>query len=405
MLSLEGVSAVEAETLLLDTVRAHLAGILRGITGTEPGFLDPLIRGAATPGSKVAFLFTGQGSQRLAMGRELYGEFAVFADALDEACAYLDRHLSRPARDVLFSDPELLDQTAYAQPALFAVETALYRLVESWGLRPDFVAGHSVGELTAAHVAGVLSLDDACSLVVARGALMQELPAGGAMVAVQAAEDEMIPLLAGRQDTVSLAAVNGPSSVVLSGDEDTVLQIARYWSDRGRETRRLRVSHAFHSPYMDQMLTEFRWVAEAMSYSAPGLPVVSNVTGALATAGELCSPGYWVRQVRETVRFRAGIQWLHAQGVRTFLELGPDGVLSAMARDCLADTSGEVLAVPALRHDRPEAVQLMTAVAEAHVRGAGLDWSGVFAGTGAVALDLEGFYPGLAEADTRLRSA
>ncbi|HEV3289871.1 MAG TPA: type I polyketide synthase, partial [Streptosporangiaceae bacterium] len=377
-------SAMERRAVILGREARDFARALTALARNEqaPG----LIRGAAAPGGKVAFLFAGQGSQRLAMGRELYREFAVFARALDEACACLGRHLSRPLLDVIFSEPLLLDQTAYTQPALFAVQTALYRLVESWGLRPDFVAGHSVGELAAAHVAGVLSLDDACSLVAARGALMQELPGGGAMVAVQATEEEMIPVLERHQTGVSIAAVNGPSSVVLSGDEEAVLQIAGYLSDRGRKTRRLQVSLAGHSPRMDGMLTEFRWVAEAMSYSAPDIPVVSNLTG--TPAGELCSPGYWVRQVRETVRFGDGIRWLHSQGVRTFLELGPDGVLSPMVQECLADATDEVLATPVLRHDRPEAVQLLTAVAGAHVRGAGLDWAGLFAGSGARRADL-----------------
>jgi acyl transferase domain-containing protein/NADPH:quinone reductase-like Zn-dependent oxidoreductase/acyl carrier protein len=379
-------SALDRRAVILGREAGDFTRALTALAGHDqaPG----LIRGAAPPGSTVAFLFTGQGSQRLAMGRELYGEFPVFATALDQACSYLDRDLGQPLRDVLFSEPALLDQTGYAQPALFAVETALYRLLESWGLRPDFVAGHSVGELVAAHVAGVLSLDDACSLVAARAAFMQELPPGGAMVAVHATEDELVPLLADRQDQVSLAAVNGPSSVVISGDEDAVLEIANFWTERGRQTKRLRTSHAFHSPRMDEMLDEFRWVAETLSYGAPTLPVISNVTGALATAAELGSPDYWVRHVRETVRFRAGVQWLYDRDVRTFVELGPDGVLSAMASECLADSADEILAVPVLRRDRPETTQALTAVAGAYVRGAAVDWSGVYAGAGARQVEL-----------------
>ena len=377
-------SALDSRAVLVGRGEQELTTALAALARGEeaPG----LIRGAVVPDAKLAFLFTGQGSQRLAMGRELYAGFPAFAAALDEACGHLDRHLDRPLRDVIFADRQVLDQTAYTQPALFAVETALFRLLESWGLRPDFVAGHSIGELVAAHVAGVLSLDDASSLVAARGALMQELPCGGAMVAVQATEDEMTPLLAGRAAELSIAAVNGPSSVVLSGDEDAVLEIAAHWSGRGRKTRRLQVSHAFHSPRMDAMLTEFRWVAEAMSYAPPAVPLLSNLTGTLAEPAELCSPGYWVRHVRETVRFSAGIQRLHACGVRTFLELGPDGVLSAMAQETLP--GDDILAVPVLRHDRPEVPQLMTAVAAAHVRGAALGWDGLFAAAGARRVDL-----------------
>ncbi|HEX6519138.1 MAG TPA: beta-ketoacyl synthase N-terminal-like domain-containing protein, partial [Streptosporangiaceae bacterium] len=379
-------SALDRRAVILAREQEEFAGALMALAhGQEtPG----LIRGTVLPGSKMAYLFTGQGSQRLGMGQRLRDEFPVFADAFDEACVHLDRQLERHLRDVIFSDQLLLDETAYTQPALFAVETALYRLLESWGLRPDFLLGHSVGELVAAHVAGVLSLDDACALVAARGALMQELPRDGAMVAVQATEDEVATMLAERPDMVSMAAINGPASVVISGDDDAVLDIAAYWSARGRKTRRLRVSHAFHSPHMDEMLTEFRWVAEAMSYSAPSIPIVSNLTGVLATAEELCSPHYWVRHAREGVRFSDGIRWLESHGVRTFLELGPDGVLTAMAHECLADDGDQVFAAPLLRGDRDEPAVVIAAVAGAHVRGVPVDWAGLFGGLGARRVEL-----------------
>ncbi|MGW0423834.1 SDR family NAD(P)-dependent oxidoreductase [Streptomyces sp. NPDC003015] len=348
-------------------------GLLAGLRDLADGTDSPALRkGTARGTSKVALLCAGQGSQRTGMGRELAARFPVFATAFTELCDAFTPLLDRPLREVIDDpDSDLLHRTDYAQPALFAYEVALHTLLADCGVRPDFLVGHSIGELAAAHIAGVFSRADAVRLVAARGRLMAELPAGGAMFAVRAPLADVVKRLDEESGArVAVAAVNGPESVVLSGDEEAVSALA---ARLGRPATRLRVSHAFHSPLLDPMLDGLREVAESVTYHRPSLPVVSTLTGrpepdAIRTAE------YWVRQARETVRFADAMQWLARTGVTAYLEAGPAAALSTAAEECVEPGSGVLFTSGA---------ETAVALAELHVHGVPVDWRAVYAGTGA----------------------
>ncbi|MET8765928.1 type I polyketide synthase [Streptomyces sp. NPDC004658] len=361
-----GRAAFEHRAVVTGADREELVQAVRALAqgdGVQPS--------QATRPSGTAFLFTGQGAQRLGMGRQLYAAFPTFATAFDEVAAALDPHLPRPLSEVITTGKDL-DRTEYTQPALFAVEVALFRLLQTWGITPDYVTGHSIGELAAAHAAGVFSLDDAARLVAARGRLMQTAPEGGAMAAIQAGEDEVTAsLLPHGAQRVAVAAVNGPRATVISGDEDVVTEVIEDWRAKGARVRLLTVSHAFHSPHMDTVLDEFRQVAATLTYHPPRIPLVSTLTGRLTTADELANPHYWADQIRGAVRFADALTTLREAGVGVFLEIGPDAVLTALARDTVEDAT----AIPLLRRDHDETRTLVSGIAQAYATGVPVDWS------------------------------
>ncbi|HWN32711.1 MAG TPA: SDR family NAD(P)-dependent oxidoreductase, partial [Pseudonocardia sp.] len=383
-------SAFEHRAVLLGADRETLTSGLMALAADAQA--SSVVRGVVPAGRpKVGFLFAGQGAQRAGMGRALHAASPVFAAAFDQACALLETELGLPIREVVFGTgdddgQERADQTVYAQTGLFAVEVGLVALLTAAGIVPDAVAGHSVGEIAAAHTAGVLTLADAARLVAARARLMQNLPAGGAMAALEANEAEVAETLGGVAGA-EIAAVNGPSAVVVSGDAEAVDQVVRTWRERGRRVRRLRVSHAFHSARMDPVLAELAQVAAELDHAAPTVAWAGACDGTILTAPD---GGYWPAQARRAVRFADAVAALAGQGVTTFIEIGPDGTLSALGPAALPGTDagptgggagelacGEPEFIPLLRARTAAPAAVLAALARAHVRGVDVDWPAV----------------------------
>ncbi|MCB0165298.1 MAG: amino acid adenylation domain-containing protein [Anaerolineae bacterium] len=376
----------------------HTFGTSQPSQDGSSGQIHPLHR------PKVAFLFTGQGSQYVDMGRKLYETQSTFRQTLDRCAQILDAYLDIPLLHLLFSNPQkhnlqspipnpqspvsnlqsLISQTLYTQPALFALEYALAELWQSWGVRPDFVMGHSLGEYVAACVAGVFSLEDGLKLVTARGRLMQALPQNGSMVAVIADERRLAEIIAPYSDTISIAALNAPQNSVLSGEQQTMQVVIEHLTTAGIKTTPLTVSHAFHSPLMEPVLTEFEQIAAEISYSPPHIGLISNVTGRRVSS-EVYDSTYWVNHIRQTVRFAQGMETLAQAGVDTFIEVGAKPTLLALGQQSLANTSAldtqpltrKKLWLPSLRQGKDDWQQILTSLSQIYVQGLDIEWHNV----------------------------
>jgi acyl transferase domain-containing protein len=373
-------------------VGADASELLEGLDAVAQGRVSPNLTAARKQSGPLAFLLSGQGSQQPRMGQGLYESFPLYAEAFDDACAALQAE-GIDVKAAVFAEPgseqaEALNRTDLTQASLFAVQVGIFKLVSSFGLKPDYLLGHSIGEIAAIHLAGVLSLQDAAKLVAARGSLMAALPKGGAMASIRASEAEVTESLAAYEGKLTIAAINAPGSVTVSGEEDALREWEAAQQENGKKVRRLTVSHAFHSHRMEPMLAEFEAVASTLSFNAPQLPVISNLTGEPLTEEQATSPAYWSQQIRNAVRFADGVAHLNEQGTTNYLELGPDAILTALAAEALADADAEPTFAAALRREHDDAHSFLLGLGAMHAGGASVDFAPLFAGTGATATEL-----------------